>query len=126
MASSTELQDEFEKQGGIHFGLTFKTIPLVQKGKYNKDTAVKAICISTNEEDKDIAWKLLMQWYNTKKPVFPLGIQMRFVPSKDHPDISNNPAAIQNISVLMERQRIFLEDTDSVQCVSLAMPDTHI
>ena len=126
MAASTELQDEFETRGGIHFGLTFKTIPLVQKGKYNKDTAVKAIYISTNEEDKEIAWKLLMEWYNTKKAKYPLGVQMKFVPSKDHPDIANNPTAIQNISVLMERQRIFLEDTDAVQCVSLAMPDTPI
>ena len=126
MASSTELQEVFEDRGGIHFGLTFKTIPLVQKGNYNKDTAVKAVCISTNEEDKEVAWRLLMQWYNAKKPKFPLGIPMRFVPSKEHPDISNNPTAIKNISILMERQRMFLEDTDSVQCAAMATPDETI
>ena len=126
MASSTELQEVFEDRGGIHFGLTFKTIPLVQKGNYNKDTAVKAVCISTNEEDKEVAWQLLMQWYNAKKPKFPLGIPMRFVPSKEHPDISNNPTAMKNISILMERQKMFLEDTDSAQCVALATPNETI
>ena len=126
MALSTELQETFETRGGIYFGLTFKTIPLVTKGKYNKDTAVKAVCISTNEEDREVAWRLLLQWYNAKKPVFPLGIPMRFVPAKEHPDIANNPTAIQNILVLMERQKIFLADTDLVQSVSLAMPNERI
>ena len=122
MASSTELQQEFEKRGGIHFGLTFKTVP-VTYGKYNKDTAVKAICILTNEEDKEMAWQLLMRWYNQKKPDLPLGIPMKFVPSKEHPDICNNPTATKNISILLERQRIFLDDTDCVQCTALSNPE---
>ena len=126
MAASTELQDEFEKRGGIHFGVTFKSIPLRYGTKYNKDTAVKAICISTNKEDQETAWELLMEWYNTKMHGYPLGIPMRFVPSNDHPDIIHNPAAAQNISTLMERQRIFLMDMESIPCPSLAFPDERI
>ena len=122
MAGSEELQKEFTDRAGINFGLTFKSIPLPKAGKYNRETAIKGICISVNEEDQQAAWSQLFQWYNSKRPVFPLGIPMMFVPSKEHPDIKNNPAATQNISTLMDRQRIFLRDTETVQCPQLAFP----
>ena len=126
MGASTELQEAFENRGGIPFGLTFKTIPLKFGTRYDKETAVKAICISANEEDQDTAWSLLMEWYNVKLHSYPLGIPMKFVPSNDHPDIVHNPAAAQNISTLMERQRIFLTDMESIPCPSLAFPDERI
>ena len=123
MVGSNDLQSAFEERAGMHFGLTFKSVPLHNQGAYNKDTAVKAICISCNEDDQENAWQTLMQWYNSKTPKFPLGIPMMFIPSKDHPDIKNNPAAAQNISTLLDRQRIFLRDTDTVSCPHLAFPD---
>ena len=126
MVGSNDLQTAFEERAGIHFGLTFKSVPLPNQGAYNKDTAVKAICISCNEDDQENAWQTLMKWYNSKTPKFPLGIPMMFIPSKDHPDIKNNPAAAQNISTLLDRQRIFLRDTDTVSCPHLAFPDEKI
>ena len=123
MVGSNDLQNAFENRAGIHFGLTFKSVPLPNQVAYNKETAVKAICISCNEEDQQDAWNTLMKWYNSEKPTFPLGIPMMFIPSKDHPDIKNNPAATQNISTLLDRQRIFLRDTDIVACPHLAFPD---
>ena len=44
MVGSNDLQQEFEMRAGIHFGLTFKSVPLPVPGKYNKDTAIKAVC----------------------------------------------------------------------------------
>ena len=126
MVGSSDLQNAFEERAGIHFGLTFKSVPLNNQAAYNKDTAIKAICISCNEDDQESAWNTLMQWYNSKTPQFPLGIPMMFIPSKDHPDIKNNPAAAQNISTLLDRQRIFLRDTDTVSCPHLAFPDEKV
>ena len=126
MVGSSDLQNAFEERAGIHFGLTFKSVPLGNQEAYNKDTAIKAICISCNEDDQESAWNTLMQWYNSKTPKFPLGIPMMFIPSKDHPDIKNNPAAAQNISTLLDRQRIFLRDTDTVSCTHLAFPDEKV
>ena len=89
-------------RAGIHFGLTFKSVPLHNQGAYNKETAVKVICISCNEADQKDAWNTLIKWYNSEKPTFPLGIPMMFIPLKDHPDIKNDPAATQNISTLLD------------------------
>ena len=128
MVNSTELQQEFEtmasKQGlKISFGLTFKSIPNSNPGQtYNKDTAIKAVCVSTNSDNQTQAWDILMQWYNSKTPTYPLGIPLMFVPAKDHPDIRNNPVAAQNVSTITDRQRIFLRDTDSAPCPHLADP----
>ena len=122
MASSDELQRAFERRGGIDFGLTFKTVP-VPGQKYNKDTAVKAVCISTNERDVETAWRLLSTWYNSERPVYPLAIPMVFVPAQSHPHINNNPHAAKNISTLLERQKIFINDTMAVPCPTLADPD---
>ena len=122
MAASDELQSALERRGKISFGLTFKTVP-VPGQKYNKDTAVKAVCVSTNEGDVETAWRLLSQWYNAEHPVFPLAIPMVFVPCQAHPHINNNPHAAKNISTLLERQRIFINDTIAVPCPILASPD---
>ena len=128
MVNSTELQDEFEKlakRNGtpMSFGLTFKTIPNSNTGQpYNKDTAIKAVCVSTNAEHQGQGWDILMQWYNSKSPRYPLHIPLMFVPAKDHPDIRNNPIASQNVSTLTERQQIFLRDTETILCSHLADP----
>ena len=122
MAASDELQKEFERRGKIKFGLTFKTVTIPGQ-KYDKDTAVKAVCVSTNEADVDAAWSLMTQWYNSDKPVYPLGIQLIFVPGYNHPHVHNNPHAAKNISTLLERQKIFINDTASVPCPILAAPD---
>ena len=128
MVNSTELQDEFETMANnsgtpMSFGLTFKTIPNSNPGKpYDKDTAIKAVCVSTNAEHQGQGWELLMKWYNSKKPNYPLNIPLMFVPSKDHPDIRNNPIAAQNVSTITDRQKIFLRDTETIQCTHLADP----
>ena len=122
MAASDELQKEFERKGKIKFGLTFKTVS-VPGQKYNKDTAVKAVCVSTNAGNVDEAWALLTQWYNSAKPVYPLGIPLVFVPGYNHPHVHNNPHAAKNISTLLERQKIFINDTATAPCPILACPD---
>ena len=119
------LEARAERAGvNIKFGLTFKVIPnSTAKGKkYDKETAVRAVCISTNAPDTNIAWDLLHKWYNTGEQFYPLIIPMRFIPSKDNPDIANNSVALQNISVLFERQKIFLRDSVTIPCAHLADP----
>ena len=129
MTASPDLQRFLEARAeragvNIKFGLTFKVIPnSTAKGKeYNKETAVRAVCISTNAPDQAIAWDLLHKWYNTGDQYYPLIIPMKFIPSKDNPDIANNSVALQNISVLFERQKIFLRDTATIPCTHLADP----
>ena len=63
---------------------------------------------------------MLHRWYNGSSENFPLSIPMKFIPSKDNPDIENNSIALQNISIIYERQRIFLRDTVTVTCPYLA------
>lgn len=129
MTASPDLQRFLEARAeraghNIQFGLTFKVIPnSTAKGKeYNKEKAVRAVCISTNAPDTNIAWDLLHKWYNTGDKYYPLIIPMKFIPSKDNPDIANNSVALQNISVLFERQKIFLRDTVTIPCAHLADP----
>ena len=123
MVSSPDLQTMFESIAGIHFGLNFKSVPLPRKGKYDPATAIKAVCVMCNESDQQTAWSFLMKWYNAEKPTLPLGIPMRFIPSMDHPDILNNMEAAQNISTILDRQRVFLRDTEITPCPQLSSPD---
>ena len=131
MTASNKLQlllEEKAKKAGmnIKFGLSFKVVPFSSgKGKeYNKESAVKAVCISTNLANQYAAWDLLHKWYNVKDPMYPLGIPMKFIPAKDNPDIANNSITLQNVSIMYERQKIFLRDTVTIPCSHLADPDT--
>ena len=123
MVSSPDLQTIFESKAGIHIGLNFKSVPLPRKAKYDPATAIKAVCIMCNEADQSTAWSFMMKCYNAEKPIFPLGIPMRFIPSMDHPDILNNMEAEQNISTILDRQRVFLRDTEITPCPQLSSPD---
>ena len=134
MTSSDELQNTLDKLGqakvpGLVFGVTFKTIPSPgpKPMKYDKDTAIRAVVVSTNAEYQIQAWDLLFKLYNNKASTkYPLNVAMHFVPTKDHPDIRNNPIAVQNITLLMDRQRMFLQNTFTLQCHALADPDREV
>ena len=131
MTGSPELREEIEahiakRHPGLVIGLSFKTVtPPGDKQVYNRETAVGAIVVSCNADHYRSACDTLFQLYNSTVQC-PLGIQMHFVPSKDHPDVKNNPAAHQNLSILIDRQRIFLKTTQSLPCHALASPDQEI
>ena len=133
MSATSELQNALDKLAAdsghpeINFGLQFKTIPSPgnKKEVYDKDTAIRAIVISTNAPHKSLAWGMLFKAYNSGAHS-PLGIDMHFIPTKDHPDIRNNQTAIHNITYLMESQRIFGEDTHAEECHALADPDQEV
>ena len=129
MVASSELQRILESRAAqlgtqVSFGVSFKMIPgsMVQGESYDKDKAIKAVCIMTNAEDQHVAWDLLYKWYNKQSASYPMSIPMKFIPSKDHPDIRNNSVAIQNLSHLFDRQKVFLRDTATMECSSLADP----
>jgi len=129
MVASSELQRILEARAAqvgmqISFGLSYKMIPgsMAPGAVYDRDKAIKAVCIMTNAEDQHRAWDLLHQWYNKANAKYPMSIPMKFIPSKDHPDIKNNSVAIQNLSHLIERQRVFTRDTTTMDCPSLADP----
>ena len=133
MSATSELQNALDMLAvdsghpDVKFGLQFKTIPSPgnKKEVYDKDTAIRAIVISTNAPHKSLAWGILFKAYNSGVPS-PLGIDMHFIPTKDHPDIRNNQTAIHNITYLMESQRIFCEDTHAEECHALADPDQEV
>ena len=133
MTSSDELQLALDKIGqsrypGLVFGVTFKTIPTpgAKPQKYDKDTAIRAVVISTNTDYQIQAWETLFKIYNSNGTKYPLNIATHFVPTKDHPDIRNNPIAVQNITLLMDRQRMFIKNTFTLQCHALADPDREV
>ena len=129
MVASSELQKILEARAAqvgvqVSFGLSYKMIPgsMAPGAVYDRDRAVKAVCIMTNAEDQHRGWEFLHQWYNKSNAKYPMSIPMKFIPSKDHPDIKNNSVAIQNLSHLIERQRVFTRDTTTMDCPSLADP----
>ena len=119
-AHTTDLQEELDNialtlHPGLHFGLSYQTVPDPNNnGRWNPDTAVKAICIDTNEDTFHEAWGFLQSKYNRSVHSYPLGIKMNFVGTKDHPDYKNDFTAKQNIGILMKRQQIFAENMSSV------------
>ena len=133
MVATPELQDDLDRliaaEGNpeVSFGLQWKTIPSPgnKKETYNKDTAIRAVVVSTNADHMNLAWRYLFKAYNSDEPS-PLGVDMHFVPTKDHPDIRNNQTAIHNITYLMESQRIFGNDTNTEECYALADPDKEV
>ena len=129
MVSSSELQKILESRAAqvrmkVSFGLSYKMIPgsMAPGAVYDRDKAVKAVCIMTNAEDQHKVWELMHQWYNKSNANYPMSIPMKFIPSKDHPDIKFNSVAIQNLSHLIERQRVFTRDTTTMDCPCLADP----
>ena len=107
----------------VTIGLSFKTVSPPTKQKYDKETAVKAIVISTNAIHVSTVNKVLFKIYNSKNTEFPLDIPFHYVPHKDNPDVKSNPVAALNITTLMERQRIFIKNTRTVPCSALADVD---
>ena len=105
----------------IHFGISWGTIPS-PVGGYDKDTAVQAVIIETNKETAMEAVKLLQKWYPLNPKIRadpPYPGNFRFVINRDHPSVKGNSIAIANLSVLMERQGIFTEDTKGEQTFSI-------
>ena len=71
MVSSSELQKILESRAAqvrmkVSFGLSYKMIPgsMAPGAVYDRDKAVKAVCIMTNAEDQHKVWELMHQWYN--------------------------------------------------------------
>ena len=120
---SYELVEALEAQASkngykdLYFGISWGTIPS-PVGGYDKDTAVQAVIIETNKVSANEAIKLMQKWYplNPKKaanPPYPGNF--RFVINRDNQSVKGNPIAIANLSVLMERQGIFNQDTKGEQ-----------
>ena len=105
----------------VYFGVSWGTIPS-PVGGYNKDTAVQGVMLETNRESTEIAIGLLKKWYplNPSKPSTPpVPGNYRFVINRDNPSVKGNPVALSNLSVLMERQGIFNNDTKGEQSFCL-------
>ena len=133
MTASSELQDSLEataRAAGfpqVYFGVQWKTIPSPgnKKEAYDKETAIRAVVVSTNAPHVNQAWKILFDTYNSGSPS-PNKVDMHFVPTKNHPDIRNNQTAVHNITYLMESQRIFKENTFTEECYSLSNPMAEV
>ena len=126
LTKSFEILKAFEKgaekeNSNVKFGISWGTIPS-PVGGYDKATSVQAIIIETNESDVAEASELLHKWYplnpNDRKGC-PYPCLMAFVPNKDHPDVKNNPEALTNLSILVERQGIFNMNlrSSTTQCI---------
>ena len=123
---SYELIEALEKQARkeastVFFGVTWGTIPS-PVGGYDRDTAVQAVMIETNRETTENAVRLLKKWYplnpaTEAEPPFPG--HFRFVINKSNERVKNNPVAMANLSILMERQGIFNQDTRGEQTYCL-------
>ena len=127
LTHSYELGDALEKAAAkvsntpVYFGVSWGTIPS-PVGGYNKDTAVQGVILETNRESFEIAVGLLKKWYplNPSKPSTPpLPGNYRFVINRDNASVKGNPVALSNLSVLMERQGIFNNDTKGEQSFCL-------
>ena len=116
----TALETEANKHvtgSKVYFSMSWGTIPS-PVGGYDKDTAVQAVMLETNREHLDAAVHLLRKWYplNPKQaadPPYPGNF--RFVLNRDNSRIKGNPIALSNLSILMERQGIFNDDTAGEQ-----------
>ena len=112
------LEKAAKKEGfNIPFGISWGTIPS-PVGGYDKDTAVQGVLIESNKANASEAVSLLHKWYplNASKPATPpYPANFRFVVNKDNDRVKGNPVAIANLSILMERQGIFNNDTKGEQ-----------
>ena len=129
--NTSDLKDELERRAAnydppLFFSLSYKTVPDPNGGVYNPDTAVKAICIETNNSTYDAAWEFLQRTYNTSQRTPPLGIYMNFIGSKDHPDYKDNPTVLYNMSKLMKRQKYFTDSLVIARCSKLFQVDTPL
>ena len=130
LANTPDLQQALMKHAdrtysGLKFGVTNQSIPDPNGGKWDPNTSVKAVMVEINEERYSESWQFLTNTYNKANPKPPLGIHMRFVGLKDHPEFKGNPHALHNMSTLMKRQAVFLEDsvtTATTKLVSIDQP----
>ena len=130
MTSSTELRDAIQTEAnkvkkGLAISLVSKTISPPGKYVYDRETAVNGIMVSCNVEDFKAVSDFMFDLYNKSKSP-PLDIQMKFIPTRDHPDVKNNAVALQNLSILIDRQRVFKSKTQFVICHQLAFPDDKV
>ena len=111
MSSSKELCEELEKRMNktnkrICLGMSHRLITPPGEYVYDKETAVNAALVSCNAKDYQEVYDQMMNIYGGVEKC-PFGIQLKFIPLKDHPDIKTNLIALQNLSILIDRQRIF-------------------
>ena len=130
MTSSTELRDVLQKKAkkykkGMEISLVSKTISPPGTYVYDKETAVNGVVVSCNSQDLQAVTDFMFQTYNKGKPP-PLQIPMKFIPTKDHPEVKNNAVALQNLSILIDRQRVFKTKTQFIVCQHLAFPDEKV
>ena len=131
---SNELVDALEKEANVnstaskvYFGTSWSTIPS-PAGGYDKDTSVQAVMIETNKVSQETAVALLKRWYPldpNRRSAPPFPGNFRFVMNRDNVRVKGNPVALANLSILMERQGIFNQDTRGEQtfCIQdLNMP----
>lgn len=78
--------------------------------------------ISCNAQEYTQVYQSLLQIYS-RKDKYPLGIELKFVPLKDNPDIKSNAVALQNLSIIIDRQRIFNTQVKHEISTQLATPD---
>ena len=131
LSNTADLQNELTRYAnrsysGLKFGLNNQSIPDPNGGKWDPNTAVKAVMVEINEDRYSEAWQFLTNTYNAKNSKPPFGIHMRFVGLKDHPEFKNNPNAIHNISTLMKRQSVYLEDSITTSTSKLFSIDDNI
>ena len=127
MPSSPELCTELEKEiqkvhPNVCIGISNRLITPPGEYVYDKETAVNAAMISCNAPEYTQVYQTLLQIYS-RQTDYPLGIQLKFVPLKDNPDIKNNTVALQNLSIIIDRQRIFNKQVQHDMCTQLASPD---
>ena len=130
MSASQELckvlETEIQKHHpGIRLGIAHRYITPPGDHVYDKETAVNAAMISCNADEYSQVYDRLLQIYNGEQK-YPLGVQMKFVPLKDHPDIKNNVVALQNLSIIIDRQHIFNKKVQHLLSTQLATPDELI
>ena len=126
LTHSFEFVDSLEAQAQqqstrVHFGVSWGTIPS-PVGGYDRDTAVQAVILETNRETKDAAVALMKKWYPLNPEIDaspPYPGPFRFVINKDNERVRGNPVALANLSILMERQGIFNQDTRGDQSYCL-------
>ncbi len=127
MTSSSEFRLEVEKaihkyHPDINIGAMNRLITPPGDYKYDKETAVTAVMISCNAEEYYQVYEALSLIYNGDNYP-PFGIQLKFVPLKDHPEIKNNAVALQNLSIIIDRQRIYNSQVEHELSKQLAFPD---
>ena len=127
MSASSELREAIEIELrkthlNTSLGLTNRLITPPGEYVYDKETAVNAALISCNADEYSKVYESLLSIYSGDSH-YPMGIHMKFVPLKDNPEIKNNAVALQNLSIIIDRQRMHNTQVLHELSTQLAAPD---